>query len=352
LRNNGIFVRQLKQKLRKKIGPSLQWAAYSTGMMQFLARIKHIKGAIVLMYHSVADESQTRWIDPHNHVPAGIFKEQMEYLSLHRQVIELAELIKILRNGFTPENGTAVITFDDGYLDNLTVAAPILENLGLVATLFLPTGYIDRGETQWVDQAYTAFKFRTRSKLSWKGNQTVSFDLRYPAHGAEAYKNVCLSLMHNNGAKRRNLIDELYVQLSPTDPPQRLTMDWDDVKMLLTKYNCFKIGGHSQEHTDMTRLTEDEMRDELEGCARRIEDVLGIRPVHFSFPYGRTNTQLRKIAAEHGYDCAFGGMGFNPIIHSGTDPYDMPRVEAPALMGRFELAVSTSNTGIWRRLGR
>ena len=43
------------------------------------------------------------------------------------------------------------ITFDDGYRDNLTVAAPILEKYRLPATLFLATGYVERGETQWSD---------------------------------------------------------------------------------------------------------------------------------------------------------------------------------------------------------
>src|SRR6202008_4899171 len=76
-----------------------------------------------------------------------------------------ARLVDDIIAGRTPAAGTVCITFDDGYLDNLTVAAPILEKHGLPATLFLATGYIERAETQWSDRLYWAFSQATSQSL-------------------------------------------------------------------------------------------------------------------------------------------------------------------------------------------
>ena len=62
-----------------------------------------------------------------------------------------------------PINGTAVITFDDGYDDGASVAAPILKNLGLPATFFVTTNFIGSNAQATWDTANSV-----RSKwMSW-----------------------------------------------------------------------------------------------------------------------------------------------------------------------------------------
>lgn len=346
------MIKPIMRQLRSHLGPSLQALGYSTGIMQIAARARDIKGAIILMYHSVADQKLAPWIDPDNHVLAGDFEKQMTFLVKRRKVIALNDLITMLQENKTPENGTVIITFDDGYVDNLTVAAPILDHFGLPATLFLPTSYIDRGETQWIDQVYSAFKFRTKHKLSWRKSATIRLDVNDPKQYNVAYQNVCQSLMCATKAERYNKLNELYEQLQPSEQPPRLTMNWNDVRTLLTKHQCFEIGAHTLEHTNMTNSSEDEAYDELTGSARRIKTMIGIQPRHFSFPYGRTSEHLRQLVARAGFESAFGGGGIDPIVTSANDPYALPRIEAPVSMAHFDMLTNTANTGIWRRLGR
>jgi len=345
-------MRIIKTKIRKQFGPFLQLLAYRIGVMQFMAQLQHKSGAIVLMYHSVANDSHAQWIDPRNHVPHPIFDKQMNFLARRKKVISLAELITQLRKGKTPDNETIVLTFDDGYLDNLTIAAPILEHYGLTATIFLPTGYIDRGETQWVDQAYAAFKFRKNSDLIWGEKPPTRYNLDEPIHYDACYQAVCRSLLISSPAKRRILLDDLRNQLLPFTKPPRLTMTWDDVFILMNRYKCFEIGTHSQEHTSMTTLSEHDASCELLGCLKRIKAVMGKAPRFFSFPYGRTSMHLRQLVAETGYEASCGGAGEGPIVDKLTDPFALPRIAAPVGMRRFELATSVANTRMWRRLGR
>lgn len=92
--------------------------------------------AVILMYHSISDWEHFTSVSP------ARFKEQMEYLAEHRYpVIALSELVRRLK-AREPLRGAVVITFDDGYRDNLTAAYPILKKYAFPATVFIETGLI------------------------------------------------------------------------------------------------------------------------------------------------------------------------------------------------------------------
>ena len=342
----------LKQRLRQRYGPKVQQLVYATGAMRLLAHVRRIEGAIILMYHSVANNRHTHFIDPANHVPADIFERQMHFLVQHKKVIPLSALVKLIQKGKTPPGNIAVITFDDGYLDNLTVAAPILEKYNLPATLFLPTGYIDRGENQWIDQAYTIFYYRSKKRLTWGKKMDLHFDLSAPNQFQAAYHVVCAELLAADQSKRRSLLSELCEQLQPTTTAPRLTMTWEDVRNLVTQYSCFEIGGHSLWHTDLTSVTKAQAKNEFAACFQQIKNKTGKPPSSYSFCYGRTSETLRQLAAEAGFEAACGGQGIDPVIKNAADRYRLPRVTAPPSMERFDLLTSSVNTGIWRKLGR
>src|SRR5690606_29997096 len=167
-------------------------------------------------------------------------------------VRSLTGVLTDARSGKPISRGTVVITFDDGYLDNHTVAAPILKKYEMPATLFLPTAYIDRAEAQWIDQVYTAFAFRTVNELAIDhGGRTTIFDLHQEGARSSAYEIVCRSLLSADPGARRNLLEDVRKQLQPSQSPPQLTMSWSDVQSLIRNCPGFEIGGHTVEHTDM-----------------------------------------------------------------------------------------------------
>lgn len=87
----------------------------------------------VLTYHSVGDRDHEMNVTP------DAFRAQMEWLAENAHVCSLAEA--------TEGCGGVAITFDDGYLDNLTNAAPVLSELGLPATVYVVPGRVG----QWLD---------------------------------------------------------------------------------------------------------------------------------------------------------------------------------------------------------
>jgi glycosyltransferase involved in cell wall biosynthesis/peptidoglycan/xylan/chitin deacetylase (PgdA/CDA1 family) len=96
------------------------------------------RGALILLYHSVGapGEPALRYV-----VPARRFARQMRWLkSRSYSIISLDELLRLRREYRLPPPRTVVVTLDDGYVDNAEVAAPVLQRLGMPATVFLVTG--------------------------------------------------------------------------------------------------------------------------------------------------------------------------------------------------------------------
>jgi peptidoglycan/xylan/chitin deacetylase (PgdA/CDA1 family) len=255
-----------------------------------------MNGAIILMYHSVAADAKARFIWPGNRIAPATFERQIAFISAHRRVVTLSELVDDIARGITPPAGTVCITFDDGYRDNLTIAAPILAKYQLPATLFLATGLVERAENQWSDTLYSL------------------------ASGARGLHAQLIEARHE---ERLALLAGLKGERQP-----RLTMNWDEARELARRYPLFEIGGHTRDHIDLRRHGGEAARAEIAGCAEDIERELGVRPRHFSFPYARWSAETRAMVIAAGWRSAV-GMGESVRIGARSDRFAMPRLQAP-----------------------
>jgi peptidoglycan/xylan/chitin deacetylase (PgdA/CDA1 family) len=100
----------------------------------------------ILMYHGVCEDELAgqSWV-PRSFVSRSVFEQQLDYLRRYAFVLPISEAIGRLQNGTLPQRSVA-ITFDDGYANNLHVAAPMLQKYGLPATIFLATAYVESGD--------------------------------------------------------------------------------------------------------------------------------------------------------------------------------------------------------------
>ncbi|HSE98315.1 MAG TPA: polysaccharide deacetylase family protein, partial [Blastocatellia bacterium] len=104
--------------------------------------------AVILLYHRIADSASDPWslcVTPQH------FAEHLEVLAKHGFVVRLERLARALDGGRLPHR-SAVITFDDGYVDNLWNARPLLEQFDLPATVFVTTGNTGRSREFWWDE--------------------------------------------------------------------------------------------------------------------------------------------------------------------------------------------------------
>ena len=116
-------------------------AARPDRLLQVLLRLARTPRLSVLAYHRVLPAHDPLFPGEPS---AAEFEQRMRWVQANFDVLALGEAVRALREHRLPRRALS-ITFDDGYADNYTVALPILRRLGLPATFFVATGFLDGG---------------------------------------------------------------------------------------------------------------------------------------------------------------------------------------------------------------
>jgi peptidoglycan/xylan/chitin deacetylase (PgdA/CDA1 family) len=339
-------LRQAWSLRREAVGAAVYWS----GLAHCYEAAARPDGAIVLMYHSVTPDGAARFVDPPNRISPVLFERQMAFLSRRRCVVSLSELVEQVAIGRSPSAGTVAITLDDGYLDTLNVVAPILARYRLPATVFLATGYIERGESQWADVVHWCFECRTAGTPrggTWAGER---IDLESESGRLATRKVVHRRLLEAGYEERRQLLAELLSKLRPGGQPPRLSLNWDDVRELCRRYPSMEIGGHTRNHVDLRTHRDASARLEISGCAEDLRRELRIEPRHFSFPYGRWCAETREMVAGSGWWSAAGDGG-SVRVRAASDRFLLPRTDAPRTMSELRFKTSGAYPGVFSLLG-
>ena len=278
-------------------------ALYHSGLIGPIARAvahAHRKPQVpILPLHRVNDDN-----DPFMAaMPTAIFAARMAHIARHYRVLTVEDLAQRLQEGRAPHNALA-ITFDDGYRDNLTHAAPILSRLGLPATIFLVTGYIDTPRALWFDRLALAFKSACARQVTLTDGRVVTLRTVEERLAALSAARALLKLLPDD--QRSVALEELIQALRPLpERPKRLMLGWDEVAAL--RGLGFAIGAHTVTHPIMSRLTPSQVREEIHGSKAAIEKAVGAPVRAFAYPNGRDddyNEAVTQVVRDAGFTCA------------------------------------------------
>ena len=263
---------QVKQVLKNSVYRTIGETANGLGAVNGDGRTLR-----VLMYHKVNDLPSNRMS-----MPVGLFDEQMAQLrELGYVAVGLDAVIAHYVDREPLPQGAVLITFDDGYRDNLVNAAPVLQKHGYPAVQFVPLAYV--------------------------GN---SIPLPHERH-------LSASGVHNP------------------------TVDWDEIREL-ERYGV-RIESHGISHKPLAELEIDEAAREIAISKLKLEERLE-RPVRaFSYVKGSEAdykpVQHPMLVRQAGYDLAFtavsGGNG------PDSDPLQLRRYNVEPYSHRtFELVLA------------
>jgi len=278
-------------------------ALYHSGLVGPIARgvaLAHIRPRVpILTFHRVNDDN-----DPFMpSLSTSSFAGRMAYIARHYRVMTVEDLAARLHKSRIPRNALA-ITFDDGYRDNLTHAAPILKRLGLPATIFLVTGHIDTPRPMWFDRVALAFKSASARSVELADGNVLSLGTVTERIAA---LNTTLALLRTlPDDERAALVESLIGALRPgPERPKRLMLSWDEVGAL--RGLGFSIGAHTVSHPIMSRLTPDRAREEIQESKIAIENMTGETVRGFAYPNGRPddyNETVTRLVHDAGFTCA------------------------------------------------
>lgn len=290
---------------------------------------KHIARAHprILMYHRISGSSGGK------NLPVDIFRKQIQTIKKTFNPTTIPDLISSCIEG-NPIKDAVVVTFDDGYHDFADYAFPILQEERVPAVLFATTGFINGDLWLWPDQIMYAVENR--------GNQSVSF----PGASGTLDKNLsddecwnyiadfCLTLPPE---ERNEVICQLYRNIDldiPNEAPDRFrSLSWQQVKEMQAL--GLTVESHSYSHPILTKLTDQEIINELKKSKEMIQTNLGCKVQGFCYPNGMKSDfdfRVKNALIELGYSW---GVTAYPTLSPLADLFEISRYNAGASMEDF-----------------
>lgn len=255
----------------------------------------------IITYHRILER-----YDPllESEPDVATFTWQMEVLASCFNVLPLHEAITALRENQVPPRAVC-ISFDDGYRSTHDLALPILKRLGLPATVFVTTGFLDEG-SMWNDRIVEAVRRIPEGILDLQevemGVKSL-VSLQDRVNIANKINDDCKYLSPQGRIKVITTLEKLVAQI----PVASLMLSREMVTSL--SRNNIEIGGHTVTHPILTKLSDDAARHEIIENKRLLEELTG-KPLRlFAYPNGKVGMDFDQrhvqMVEAAGYSAAF-----------------------------------------------
>ncbi|HKF21393.1 MAG TPA: polysaccharide deacetylase family protein [Candidatus Angelobacter sp.] len=262
----------------------------------------------IIMYHGVVGRD------------GPLLAAQLRYLRRHFPIVPLGQVVETVAAGRPLKNEIA-LTFDDGLLNNATVAYPILKCLGIPATFFVCPGLAGTGRWLWTHE--------TRCRLRSLAPGTLPSLARKLSPAAATEDGIVewmksLRLDYRLAAEEKIRLATPYFQPSALEREACDLMDWDALRSLDS--DLITIGSHTLTHPILPTLDEAAIHFEMTESRRQLEQKLNRAVNYFCYPNGSFNTQA-LLAARQTYSAAV--TAENGILNGqDRDLHRMPRIPA------------------------
>jgi peptidoglycan/xylan/chitin deacetylase (PgdA/CDA1 family) len=283
---------------------------------------------------------------------AGVrgFAKQVRLLSRFGTIVPLAEALDDLGAGRPLPPRPIAFTFDDGYRDNLELAVPILERLGLPATFFLVPHLLDGKVRHIWELLHWALDRATVPTFEWHGEILAT---RGPGR-AHMLRTVGPTLRQLDWAGIEPAMDDLIARLEPEGDPAgvgRQFLDGDGAQELVRR--GFEIGSHTMRHGILSRETPAVQEQELRESKVWLEQTFGVPVPLLAYPNGRwadfddaTVTAAKAAGYRHSVTTQ---LGFN---RSATPAHTVHRISLEPQRGFTAMSAQRIVWRLEQRLGR
>jgi peptidoglycan/xylan/chitin deacetylase (PgdA/CDA1 family) len=273
----------------------------------------------VMIFHRVLDRHDE--LQP-GEPTAEEFEARMRWVRAWFNVLPLAEAAARLRDGRLPARALS-ITFDDGYADNHDLALPVLRRLGLPATFFVATGYLDGG-VMFNDVVVEALRMAPAPEIDLGQLGLGRHRLGSNAQRRAAIGAVLERIKRLPPGPREETARRIAARAGAA-LPAGLMMSSAQVRALADA--GMEVGAHTVMHPILASIDAAAARREIADGRARLEQITG-RPVRlFAYPNGRPQQDYRRehaaLVRELGFEAAVSTAWGS--ARAGADAFQLPR---------------------------
>jgi peptidoglycan/xylan/chitin deacetylase (PgdA/CDA1 family) len=342
------------------VSPLLKHAVYPTlHRIGYLDHVMPAEGYAVANYHGVLPEgysSREPFLDA-NLVGLEVFRKQLHFLKKHYRIIHPEEFRASIENRSPLPPRTVLLTCDDGLMNCLTDMLPVLQS-EKVSFLFFVTGAScgNAPGMLWYEELYHLMRTESFTRLDSElpaehgGSNSASSTL--PENFQSRWWSTVRRASQLDSVARAdwlNLVRERCGPLQLHADKRWQLLQLNQLRQLADAGFC--IGAHTMTHPVLSLCREEEVRQEIQGSKRALEEALGKEVWAFAYPFGNPATvgeREIRIAQQAGFSCAF--LNVEHWTMPNPSAYTLARTHVSRDTATSELAAHLS--GLHSRLQR
>ncbi len=244
------------------------------------------RGSILtFLFHGLfcdSDEVKAGAADPQQ----GITVEMLRRFVMHfrEQSYSFVSPTDILKR-LEPDGKYALITFDDGYYNNIR-ALPVLEEFGVPAVFFISSDHVKYEKAFWWDVVFRELRKRNRTEVDIR--RAIARYKRFRTSEIE------LQLRKEFGQAGLNPLGDLDRPFSATE-----------LRKFATHPHVF-LGNHTKDHAILTNYSDAEIKEQIGGAQNDIREITGKTPEIIAYPNGNQSPIIRETARDFGIHLGIG----------------------------------------------
>jgi peptidoglycan/xylan/chitin deacetylase (PgdA/CDA1 family) len=246
---------------------------------------------VIFLFHGVIEKNL---FEVRNYNKKHILKKEflkiLRLLKKSGNVLSLDEIFYCIKNHINLPKNTYAITFDDGFENNYSLAAPILDELNLPSTFYFSTDFIENNTMSWIDKIEYCIELKKKGEvyIPWL-KRKIQFNSKKSK--INLLENIRYFVKNNFGFNINNFVNHFFSQcnikiINHSNINIDKKINWKQTN-ILKNHRLFKVGGHSHEHLSLGLLSSKHSNLQIKKSLRLFKKRINLNLDHYSYPEGR-----------------------------------------------------------------
>jgi len=253
----------------------------------------------IFLFHGVIEKNDYSVRNYMNkHIEKDIFYQILKDLKENGKSLSMDELVEYHCKGESYPPNSFIISFDDGFENNYSIAAPILESLKIPAIFYITTGWVQNNIMGWSDRIEYCLEntHEVNIFLPWDNKK---YFCKENKEKISLMNDIRYYLKNNQDIDCNSFVSEIFSQCQITEifsnnDPLDLKLNWKQL-VELNENDLFIIGGHSHQHLILSFLNDSALNAEIKTSIELLKQNSKINVKHYSYPEGQENHYSQKV---------------------------------------------------------